>query len=76
MGVSKALHQAKRNASIAAKKKLSKVRQDAPTCGLCGTTAKLTKTKCCGAWICDDEQNYVMFVPSSTVFVESSELSP
>ena len=27
------------------------------------------------AWICDDEQNYVMFVPSSTVFVESSELS-
>jgi hypothetical protein len=64
MGVSKALHQAKRNASIAAKKKLSKVRQDATTCELCGGTAKLTKTKCSGAWTCDDERNAVTFLPS------------
>ncbi len=30
-------------------------------CGLCGNTKNLTKTECCGNWICDDEQNYVMF---------------
>lgn len=31
-------------------------------CGLCGSTAKrLTKTPCCNNWICDDEENYVLF---------------
>jgi hypothetical protein len=30
-------------------------------CGLCGKTKKLTKTECCGNWICDDEHKYVMF---------------
>lgn len=30
-------------------------------CGLCGKTKNLTKTECCGNWICDDEQNYVLF---------------
>jgi hypothetical protein len=30
-------------------------------CGLCGKTGNLTKTECCGQWICDDEDNYVMF---------------
>lgn len=30
-------------------------------CGLCGKTKNLTKTECCGNWICDDEHNYVMF---------------
>lgn len=30
-------------------------------CGLCGKTKNLTKTECCGNWICDDEQNYVIF---------------
>lgn len=31
-------------------------------CGLCGNTRKrLTKTDCCGKWICDDEDEYVMF---------------
>lgn len=30
-------------------------------CGLCGKTTKLTKTECCGNWVCDDERNYVMF---------------
>lgn len=29
-------------------------------CGLCGKTAKLTKTKCCNSWICDDEDQYVL----------------
>jgi hypothetical protein len=30
-------------------------------CGLCGKTGKLTKTPCCGNWICDDEDQYVLF---------------
>lgn len=32
-----------------------------PRCGLCGKTANLTKTECCGQWICDDEDKYVLF---------------
>jgi len=32
-----------------------------PRCGLCGSTENLTKTECCGNWICDDEDRYVMF---------------
>ena len=30
-------------------------------CGLCGKTRKLTRTECCGQWICDDEDAYVIF---------------
>jgi hypothetical protein len=30
-------------------------------CGLCGKAAKLTRTECCGEWICDDEDTYVLF---------------
>ena len=30
-------------------------------CGLCGKTGKLTKTQCCGQWICDDADQYVIF---------------
>ena len=32
-----------------------------PRCGLCGKTTRLTKTECCGQWICDDENQYVLF---------------
>ena len=32
-----------------------------PRGGLCGKTRKLTKTECCGQWICDDEDQYVLF---------------
>ena len=32
-----------------------------PRCGLCGKTKNLTQTECCGQWICDDEDNYVLF---------------
>ena len=28
---------------------------------MCGKKGKLTRTQCCGQWICDDEENYVMF---------------
>lgn len=30
-------------------------------CGLCGKTGKLTQTACCGQWICNDEDKYVLF---------------
>jgi hypothetical protein len=30
-------------------------------CGLCGKTRNLTRTKCCGNWICDDEHKYELF---------------
>lgn len=30
-------------------------------CGLCGKTKNLTKTECCGHWICDDVHEYVLF---------------
>jgi len=36
-------------------------RSEQPRCGLCGKTGKLTKTECCGQWICDDEDQYVPF---------------
>jgi ribosomal protein S27AE len=32
-----------------------------PRCGLCGKTTNLTKTECCDQWICDDEDQYVLF---------------
>jgi hypothetical protein len=35
--------------------------RDVPRCGLCGKTKNLTRTECCGNWICDDEHKYVMF---------------
>ncbi len=35
--------------------------ENVPRCGLCGKTGNLTKTPCCGNWICDDEDQYVLF---------------
>ena len=45
------------------KKKLKLVTQnkETPRCGLCGKTKKLIRTPCCGQWIGDDEDQYVMF---------------
>ncbi len=39
----------------------TKKNTDKPRCGLCGKTKNLTKTECCGNWICDDEHKYVLF---------------
>jgi hypothetical protein len=36
-------------------------REDRPRCGLCGKAGKLTKTECCDNWICDDEDQYILF---------------
>jgi hypothetical protein len=30
-------------------------------CFICGKTNGLVKTPCCGRWICDDEDRYVLF---------------
>ncbi len=38
-----------------------RVPEDRPRCGLCGKTKKLMRTECCGHWICDDEEKYVLF---------------
>ncbi len=35
--------------------------QSKPCCGLCGSREKLTRTPCCGNWICDDADQYVAF---------------
>lgn len=34
---------------------------DVPHCGLCGKTHQLTRTPCCGQWICDDSHAYQPF---------------
>lgn len=41
--------------------KKSQRTKDQPRCGLCGKTGGLTKTECCDQWICDDENQYVLF---------------
>lgn len=45
------------------KKKIkSKSKKKSPRkCGLCGKTTNLTKTECCDQWICDDEDQYILF---------------
>ena len=50
-----------RSASIKKKRAQRPKQKAGPRCGLCGKTKNLTKTECCGNWICDDEQNYVLF---------------
>ena len=32
-----------------------------PRCGLCGATKDLIRTECCDQWICDDEEEYMVF---------------
>ena len=44
-----------------ARRKAAALNPDAPRCGLCGKRGKLTRTECCGQWICDDEHKYVLF---------------
>lgn len=34
---------------------------DTPRCGLCGKRKRLIRTDCCGQWICNDEDSYVLF---------------
>ena len=32
-----------------------------PRCSLCGKTTNLIRTECCGQWICNDEDKYIVF---------------
>jgi len=41
--------------------KATKAKAEKPRCGLCGKTSNLTRTECCGTYICNDTKNYVMF---------------
>lgn len=43
------------------RKSSTRNRPPKPVCGLCGSTENLTKTECCGNWICDDEHEYAIF---------------
>ncbi|MFH0752642.1 MAG: hypothetical protein V1914_03535 [archaeon] len=43
------------------KQKAEENSKDCPSCKLCGKKGKLTKTRCCGQWICDDADQYVLF---------------
>jgi hypothetical protein len=38
-----------------------KMKPAKPRCGLCGKSGKLTKTECCGSWICDGHDKYLLF---------------
>ncbi len=51
----------KRKSASKRKRACPSRQQGVPRCGLCGRTKNLTKTECCGNWICDDEHKYVMF---------------
>src|SRR4030067_2074699 len=42
-------------------KTTEKVVKEKPRCGRCDKTKNLTKTECCGQWICDDQHKYVLF---------------
>jgi hypothetical protein len=44
-----------------ARRKSAAQNPNAPRCGLCGKRGRLTRTQCCGQWICDDEHKYVLF---------------
>jgi len=53
---------AKRGKHAAARAKSRATEKSGQRCGICGSTTKpLTRTNCCGNWICDDEDDYVMF---------------
>lgn len=53
----------KQSKKVAQSRKIKARKKEAtkPRCGLCGATRNLTKTECCGNWICDDEANYQLF---------------
>lgn len=42
------------------KRKISS-QDNQPKCELCGKNKNLTKTECCGNWICDDVDEYIPF---------------
>ncbi len=51
----------KRKMKKSKQRTLKKLSVQKPKCGLCGKSGKLIKTECCDQWICDDEDQYVIF---------------
>ena len=45
----------------ASEKRLASEGGQEARCGLCGKSKRLTRTECCGNWICDDEDSYQLF---------------
>jgi len=43
------------------KKPKRRPKRETPRCGLCGKTKNLTRTECCGNWICNDEHKHTPF---------------
>jgi len=50
-----------RKVPFAMKKPKPSQKKEEPRCGLCGNTKRLTRTECCGNWICDDEHEHTPF---------------
>ncbi len=42
-------------------KRTGLTKKNKPACGLCGKSKKLVQSECCGKWICDDHDKYVLF---------------
>ena len=55
------MKQAKKSGTTGRKPPSRAASGDTPRCRLCGKRGKLIRTECCGQWICDDEENYVLF---------------
>lgn len=51
---------------IGAKKKRGAKAPARRRCGLCGRAGRLAQTECCGNWICDDADRYVLFSYAAT----------
>lgn len=46
---------------IKSKKCCGEIKEEKIKCGLCGNSRNLQKTDCCGNWICNDANEYVVF---------------
>lgn len=51
----------KKKTATKKQKTTAKPKAAGPACELCGKRGKVYQTECCGHWVCDDEENYVMF---------------
>jgi len=50
-----------KKAAPSARQAAADTKSTQPRCGLCGKSDRLARTECCGNWICDDEDGYVLF---------------
>jgi hypothetical protein len=55
------MKKAKKSKTASSQTPIHQPAEGAPRCGLCGKRGNLIRTACCGQWICDDEEDYVLF---------------